>query len=164
MVRVGVRDHHDIDVARCQPDRGEVGEQAAAVRAHGLAGAGLEEDAPAARLDQERVQVQGHVIGRQEGSPQYHLQLGFRRFAGVDARRAANEPVAQHGRGDLAHPEAVKCGIARCRESRLRSSPGADARSGGETGRAACQRQHNEPAVNGKGRHLISPSASRDQS
>lgn len=136
---MGVGDHDRVDVRGRQADRSEVPEDAPAVRPHRSACAGLDQDAPASGFDQQRVEVERHVVGGQEGLLQRRAQFHLRRIARIDARRAANEAVAQHGRADRAHTEAVVAGIAAPGRRRLglhRRAAGDDrsrgARHGGE--------------------------------
>ncbi len=100
-------DNDRVDVRWREADSREVIKDLATVRAHGLAGSGFDQNAPAAGFDQQRVEVECHVIGRKKGLTQDLLKLGFRRIARIDARRATNHAVAQHCRADVPDAEAV---------------------------------------------------------
>ena len=112
MVWMGVRDDDRVDVRRAQANRPEVFEDAAAIRTHRLAGASLDKNPPSGGFDQERIEVECHVVGRKECSPQHRLQLRLGRVACIDTRRAADNAVAQDGRADVADAEAIVTGIA----------------------------------------------------
>ena len=96
VVRAGVRDDNRVNVRRVVADRREVIEDAAAIRAHGPAGSGLDQNPPTAGFDQQCIEVERHVVGGQKCLPQDLLKLGFRRVACVDARRTTNHAVTQH--------------------------------------------------------------------
>lgn len=129
------------------------------MRTHGLSGSCFEKDPLAIRLDKKRVQIQRQPVGRQEGAPQYVLQLCLRRIAGVYSRRAAEQPVAQHGRRDVADAKAVIAGISTLSWKRRGGSSLPRGHAGRQDhsrdGRRGCQ--HDLPTIQSNFTHTFDP-------
>ncbi|MNL72458.1 hypothetical protein D3C87_1977730 [compost metagenome] len=59
------------------------------------------------------------MVGRKKCLPQDLLELRFGRVAGIDPGRAADDPVAQDGRADLADTETIVTDVFAHRARRL---------------------------------------------
>lgn len=144
VVGMGVRDHDQVDIFRRKTDGAQVLEQAAAVGAHRLSGASLQQNAATAKFQQKNVHVQRHHVRWQERIAQHCVQLLLGGVACIDGCRPADIAIAQDCRGDIADLKPVVTDIAvqlQRRGLRLRQF-----RQGGGS-QQSCRSSQHDPAT-----------------